>query len=103
LGDREPRRGRTGPPRGTPASLGVPPAELGAAAAAPVLSVEQLRAGADGTVLDGLACAEPDPAAAYTDRETRRLLWFAVDRLDERDRLVLRLYYLEDRTLAEIG
>lgn len=94
---------RTATDREIADALGVSPAELGAAGAAPVLSVEQLRTGVDGTVLDALACAEPDPAAAYQDRETRRLLWFAVDRLDERDRLVLRLYYLEDRTLAEIG
>lgn len=83
--------------------LGLPPSELGAAAAAPVLSVEQLRAGADGAVLDTLAGAEPDPATAYQDQETRRLLGCAVAQLDERDRLVLKLYYLEDRTLAEIG
>jgi RNA polymerase sigma factor for flagellar operon FliA len=81
--------------------LGLLPSELGAAAAAPVLSVEQL-SGAGG-VLDGLAGAEPDPEAAVAEQETRRLLWCAVAQLGERDRLVLRLYYLEDRTLAEIG
>jgi RNA polymerase sigma factor for flagellar operon FliA len=84
-------------------ALGVPPAELGSPAAAPVLSVEHLRSGADGAVLDTLAGAEPDPAAALQERETRRLLWRAVGQLEERDRLVLRLYYLEGRTLAEIG
>jgi RNA polymerase sigma factor FliA len=83
--------------------LGVPPSELGAAAAAPVLSVEQLRAGSGGTVLDSIACAEPDPAAVQQEQELRRLLWCAVAQLGDRDRLVLRLYYLEDRTLAEIG
>ena len=36
-------------------------------------------------------------------RRPRRLLWCAVAQLGDRDRLVLRLYYLEDRTLAEIG
>jgi RNA polymerase sigma factor for flagellar operon FliA len=84
-------------------ALGVSPSELGAVAAAPVLSVEQLRAGADGAVLDTLACPEPDPAAAYQEQETWRLLWYAVAQLGERDQLIIRLYYLEDRTLAEIG
>lgn len=84
-------------------ALGVRPAELGAPAAASVLSVEHLRTGADGAVLDALACAEPDPAAAHQERETRRLLWCAVAQLEERDRLVLQLYYLEERTLADIG
>ena len=36
-------------------------------------------------------------------RETSRELCAAVAQLGERDRLVLRLYYLENRTLAEIG
>ena len=62
--------------------------------------------GIDRAALDAAlaaAFAEPDPAAAFQAQEIRRLLWVAVDRLDERDRQVLRLYYLEDRTLAEIG
>ncbi len=61
------------------------------------------RSGADGGSLDMLACAGPDPAVALQEQETRRQLWHAVDQLGERDRLVLRMYYLEDRTLAEIG
>ena len=73
-------------------ALGVPLHELSAAGATRVLSVEQLRAG-----------AEPDPAGAVQEHETRRQLWQAIDQLGERDRLVVRLYYLEDRTLAEIG
>jgi RNA polymerase sigma factor for flagellar operon FliA len=84
-------------------ALGVPLHELSAAGATRVLSVEQLRAGAAGSVLDTLAGAEPDPEGAVQERETRRQLWRAIDQLGERDRLVVRLYYLEDRTLAEIG
>jgi RNA polymerase sigma factor for flagellar operon FliA len=94
---------RTATEREVADALGLPPSELGSAAAAPVLSVEQLRAGSGGTVLDTLAYAGPDPAAAHQEQETRRLLWCAVAQLGDRDRLVLRLYYLEDRTLAEIG
>ena len=84
-------------------ALGVPLHELGAAAATRVLSVEQLRTGADGSVFDTLAGTEPDPAGAVQEHETRRQLWQAIEQLGERDRLVVRLYYLEDRTLAEIG
>jgi RNA polymerase sigma factor for flagellar operon FliA len=84
-------------------ALGVPLRELGAPAATRVLSVEQLRAGADGSVLDTLAGTEPDPAGAVQEHETRPQLWQAIEQLGERDRLVVRLYYLEDRTLAEIG
>ena len=35
--------------------------------------------------------------------ETLRQLSVAVEQLGERDRTVVRLYYLENRTLAEIG
>ena len=94
---------RTATEREVADALGLPPSELGSAAAAPVLSVEQLRASSGGAVLDTLAYAGPDPAAAHQEQETRRLLWCAVAQLGDRDRLVLRLYYLEDRTLAEIG
>ena len=67
-------------------ALGVPLHELGAAAATRVLSVEQLRAGADGSVLDTLAGTEPDPAGAVQEHETRRQLWQAIEQLGERDR-----------------
>jgi RNA polymerase sigma factor for flagellar operon FliA len=94
---------RTATGREVADALGVPLHELSAVAATRMLSVEQLRAGADGSVLSTLAGAEPDPAGAAQEHETRRQLWQAVDQLGERDRLVVRLYYLEDRTLAEIG
>ncbi len=77
--------------------------ELRAAASARLLSIELLREGAHGAVLDAVADDDPDPAAGALERETRRQLWGAVAQLGERDRLVVRLYYLERRTLAEIG
>jgi len=77
--------------------------ELGAAAPSPVLSIDLLRERTDGGTIDGFADDAPDPAAAVQERETRRQLWQAVAQLGERDRLVVRLYYLERRTLAEIG
>ncbi len=43
------------------------------------------------------------PEAAFADVENKRLLADAINRLPERDRLVLTLYYYEGLTLAEIG
>ena len=77
--------------------------ELEAAAPNRLLSIELLRERTDGGSLDAFADDAPDPAAAVQDRETRRQLWQAVAQLGERDLLVVRLYYLERRTLAEIG
>jgi RNA polymerase sigma factor for flagellar operon FliA len=45
----------------------------------------------------------PDPLDVALRRETGRRLTAAVHALAERDRLVVRLYYLENLTLAEIG
>jgi RNA polymerase sigma factor FliA len=45
----------------------------------------------------------PDPMAVVQAAETLRQLAAAVEQLSERDRAVIRLYYLENRTLAEIG
>jgi RNA polymerase sigma factor for flagellar operon FliA len=45
----------------------------------------------------------PDPMAVVQAAETLRQLAMAVAQLGERDRAVVRLYYLENRTLAEIG
>ena len=45
----------------------------------------------------------PDPVTAAVRGETLRELCAAVAELGERDQLVLRMYYLENRTLAEIG
>ncbi len=44
-----------------------------------------------------------DPMAAVQSTETMRQLAVAVAQLGERHRDVVRLYYLENRTLAEIG
>lgn len=45
----------------------------------------------------------PDPLDVALRREAGRRLTAAVHALAERDRLVVRLYYLENLTLAEIG
>jgi len=49
------------------------------------------------------ADAAPDPMVVVQARETMRQLNTAVAGLGERDRTVIQLYYLENRTLAEIG
>ncbi len=44
-----------------------------------------------------------DPVTALVNRDSRRQLAEAVERLGERDRVVVTLYYFENLTLAEIG
>ncbi len=68
-----------------------------------VISVEALDE-KNGAVSELLADDRaPDPMAVVQARETLRQLSVAVGQLEERDRTVIRLYYLENRTLAEIG
>ena len=59
---------------------------------------------------DGASLGErlPDPRgispeAAFADVENKRILADAINRLPERERLVLTLYYYEGLTLNEIG
>ncbi|RCW39837.1 RNA polymerase sigma-28 (SigD/FliA/WhiG) subunit [Halopolyspora algeriensis] len=44
-----------------------------------------------------------DPITTLVDRDSRRQLVEAVERLSDRDRIVVTLYYFENLTLAEIG
>ncbi|MGH8875404.1 MAG: RNA polymerase sigma factor WhiG [Acidimicrobiia bacterium] len=44
-----------------------------------------------------------NPEAAYQIEETKRVLADAINRLPDRERLVITLYYYEGLTLAEIG
>jgi RNA polymerase sigma factor for flagellar operon FliA len=67
-----------------------------------VVSVEALDE-TGGGVSELFADAAPDPMAIVQARETMRQLNAAVAGLGERDRMVVQLYYLENRTLAEIG
>jgi len=43
------------------------------------------------------------PEAAFHAEETRHILGDAINRLPDRERLVITLYYFEGLTLAEIG
>ena len=65
-----------------------------------ILSVDR---GESTTLGDTLADPGEGPMAAYEVVEMRQLLASAVDRLGEREKTVLGLYYYEGLTLAEIG
>jgi RNA polymerase sigma factor for flagellar operon FliA len=47
--------------------------------------------------------AAEDPVASLVDLDNRRQLARAIEQLNERDRVVVTLYYFENLTLAEIG
>ncbi|WP_300012984.1 FliA/WhiG family RNA polymerase sigma factor [Pseudonocardia sp.] len=68
-----------------------------------LVSVEALDEGSGGLSELLADDAAPDPMTIVQARETSRQLEAAVAQLGERDRLVVRMYYLENRTLAEIG
>lgn len=84
--------------------LGVPVRDLrGLTQQVQMISVEALEENSGG-VSELLADdGTPDPVAVVQARELLRQLNMAVSQLGERDRRVVELYYLENRTLAEIG
>jgi RNA polymerase sigma factor for flagellar operon FliA len=97
------RLGRAASDREVAADLGVALREVrGATRQVHLVSVEALDE--SGGLSDVLADdAAADPVAVVQHRESVRELSRAVAELGERDRRVIRLYYLENRTLAEIG
>jgi RNA polymerase sigma factor for flagellar operon FliA len=52
---------------------------------------------------DTLADRREGPVSTYERVETRQLLADAINRMNEREKIVLTLYYYENLTLAEIG
>ncbi len=68
---------------------------------------ELLSAGAErgsgATVGDTIADRNHDPVEAFESQEMRQVLADAINRMPDRERLVLTLYYYEGLTLAEIG
>jgi RNA polymerase sigma factor FliA len=84
--------------------LGVPVRDLrGLTQQVQTISVEALEENSGGVselLADDRA---PDPMEVVQARELTRQLNVAVSQLGERDRRVVELYYLENRTLAEIG
>jgi len=65
------------------------------------------QAGGDGggsaTVGDTIADRAHDPVEAFESDEMKHLLADAINRMPDRERLVLTLYYYEGLTLAEVG
>ena len=71
-----------------------------------VLSLEDLGSNEQDThpILDALADrGQPNPLESLLSEDTRRVLADAIDKLPERQRLVLTLYYFEELTMKEIG
>ncbi|MGB0909867.1 MAG: sigma-70 family RNA polymerase sigma factor [Nitrospirales bacterium] len=71
-----------------------------------VLSLEDLGSHDDDAhpILDALADRDqPNPLESLLSEDTRKVLAEAIDRLPERQRLVLTLYYFEELTMKEIG
>jgi RNA polymerase sigma factor for flagellar operon FliA len=59
--------------------------------------------GGGATVGDMVAGTVGDPVAAFEVEEMKHILADAINRMPDRERLVLTLYYYEGLTLAEIG
>ena len=59
--------------------------------------------GSGATVGDTIAGGGHDPVEAFESEEMRQVLADAINRMPDRERLVLTLYYYEGLTLAEIG
>jgi len=71
-----------------------------------MVALEETVAGGDRgamTVGDTLADQGPGPGASFEVAETREMLARAINRLPDREKLVLALYYYEGLTLNQIG
>jgi RNA polymerase sigma factor for flagellar operon FliA len=68
-----------------------------------LLQASSSERGGNATVSDTIADGTHDPVAAYEVDEMKTLLADAINRMPDRERLVLTLYYYEGLTLAEIG
>jgi len=70
-------------------------------------ALDEMLAGGDRgesiTLGDTIADSGRGPVSTYEAEETRQLLAQTINRMPERERLVLTLYYYEALTLAEIG
>jgi RNA polymerase sigma factor for flagellar operon FliA len=74
---------------------------LGFVALDELLSPEERNSGSVSDVVADRAAL--DPGGSFEREETRYMLADSINRLPERDRLVITLYYFEGLTLAEIG
>jgi RNA polymerase sigma factor for flagellar operon FliA len=104
---------RTPDDREVAAELGMSEAELnhvlsqvsfvGLVALDELLSASGSDRGGSSTVGDTIADRAHDPVEAFEVDEMKHLLADAINRMPDRERLVLTLYYYEGLTLAEIG
>lgn len=85
-------------------------ARLGEVSAVGLISLDEVWAGAEPDDEANLSLGQmiadassDDPEAQAERNELRRVLAEAIDRLPERERLVIALYYYEELTLKEIG
>lgn len=76
-------------------------ANLGFVALDELLNPSERESGAMGEMIADPAAL--DPSGSYEKEETRYMLADSINRLPDRERLVLTLYYYEGLTLAEIG
>jgi len=104
------RKGRTPTEQELATELGVDAKEVDdtllQAKGAVVLSLDDLGTTDDDahSILDALADTEqPSPLESLLSEDTRKVLADAIDRLPERQRLVLTLYYFEELTMKEVG
>ena len=104
------RKGRTPTESELAAELGVDAEEVDEvllqAKGTVVLSLDDLGTGEDDShsIMDALADTDqPNPLESLLSEDTRKVLAEAIDRLPERQRLVLTLYYFEELTMKEIG
>lgn len=71
---------------------------------ASLLSLDDLRIGSDQQrLVDTIQTDDPSPLESVAVRERQRALAFAVDRLPDRERKVVSLYYHDGLTFKEIG
>jgi len=76
---------------------------IGLVALDEVISSGSGSGGEQSTLMDTIAERSEGPAAAYEVEETKQILAGAINRLGDREKLVLTLYYYENLTLAQIG
>jgi len=71
-----------------------------------LVALDEVLGGGDGqsqTLGDTLADKGEGPGGAFEGEEMKQILALAINRLGEREKIVLTLYYYEGLTLAEIG
>ena len=104
----ETRLGRPGTEEEVAEEMGLPPEKLDKLLAnigrSSLLSLDDLRMGSEQQrLVDLLPTEDPSPLESVALRERQRALGLAVDRLPDRERTVVALYYHEGLTFKEIG